>query len=404
MARTRPERLLARLKPLAAKQNPFTGPGAPPPDSTIHWVKPELVAEIEFAGWTGAGMVRQASFKGLRSDKPAREVEAEKPARAATTEAAMPSPPRQAGISGQGDFHGNPPQLHRRDCLSSGKAVVMGVTISHPDKALWPDADGGGPVTKLELARYYEAVGGWMMPHLKGRPCSILRCPDGIAGQQFFQRHAMPGMSNLLEGVKVAGEPKPYLQVDRVEGLAALAQTGALELHPWNCLPGEPELPGRLVFDLDPAPDVKFAAVVEAPASCASGWTSWGSSGFCKTTGRQGPACHSAAGPRPEGRSRLAPGEGLRPGGLPSDGRRQPGPLSAQHGQGQARRAASSWTISATTGPRRPSAPFRPRAREGATVSMPLTWPQVKAAFDPKAYNLRTVPRLLAPQQGLARL
>ena len=116
------------------------------------------------------------------------------------------------------------PASPARPASGSGKAVVMGVTISHPDKALWPEVDGGGPVAKLELARYYEAVGGWMMPHLTGRPCSILRCPDGIAGQQFFQRHIMPGMSDLLAGVKVAGEPKPYLQVDRVEGLAALAQ------------------------------------------------------------------------------------------------------------------------------------------------------------------------------------
>ena len=233
----------------------------------MHWATPELVAEIEFAGWTGDGNVRQAAFKGLRADKPADEVEAEKPVKADGGEDG------QARAQGRGEA-ASKARAQAVGVQASGPAVVMGVSISHPDKALWPDEKP--PVTKLELAQYYEAVGDWMIEHIKGRPCSLVRTPDGIGGQTFFQRHAMPGSSHLLEQVKVRGDSKPYLQIDRVEGLAATAQIGATELHPWNCQPGEPELPGRLVFDLDPAPDAGLRRGDRGRAGgCASGWKRW---------------------------------------------------------------------------------------------------------------------------------
>jgi bifunctional non-homologous end joining protein LigD len=167
--------------------------------------------------------------------------------------------------------------------------VVMGVPITHPTKALWAGAAGDDKaVTKLVLGRYFKAVSDWMMRHLGGRPCSIIRAPDGIGGARFFQRHAIPGASNLLDFVTVSGDPKPYLQIDRPEALAALAQAATLELRPWNCQPHRPEVPGRLVFDLDPGPDVPLAGGVEAAKALHERLHDLGLIAFCKTTGGKG--------------------------------------------------------------------------------------------------------------------
>ena len=259
--------LLQRLKTVSSARSPFSGAEAPPSQPDVRWVKPTLVAEIEFAGWTGSGMVRQAAFKGLREDKPAGEVQAEKPSKLARGDvkpllaAKSAATPRRRGARPARSTAPAAPALRR--AAASG-ATVMGVSISTPDKSLWPDAGDGRPVSKLELAQYYAAVGDWMLPHVAGRPCSLVRAPDGIGNGQFFQRHAMPGLSSLLELVTVSGDRKPYLVIERAEGLVAAAQIAALELHPWNCAPNKPEVPGRLVFDLDPAPGLAFGAVIKA--------------------------------------------------------------------------------------------------------------------------------------------
>ncbi len=367
-------KLLPKLKAVESKTSPFDKAASPPRESNMHWARPDLVAEIEFAGWTGAGNVRQAAFKGLREDKPAREVEAEKAASPAKTKVAKPAAKAPASR------------------MSNGAAMVMGVSISHPDKPLWPDEDP--PVTKLDLARYFEAVGEWMIGHLKGRPCSIVRTPDGIDGKQkFFQRHAMAGGSHLFEAVKVKGDKKPYLQIDRVEGLIAAAQMGATELHPWNCQPDRPELPGRLVFDLDPAPDVKFAEVIKAAQEVRERLEALGLNTFCKTTGGKGlhvvvPLTADKKSPDWDSAKMFAKEICRRIAAKDPD--RYVLNMAKKERTGRIfldylRNDKTSTAV----------APLSPRARAGAAVSMPIEWSQVKAGLDPLKFTLRTAPAIL---------
>jgi bifunctional non-homologous end joining protein LigD len=370
-------RIFPSIKAEASDESPFGGLNAPRKTRGVHWAKPALVAEIEFAGWTGDGMVRQAAFKGLRRDKSPDEVEAETPASAAKTSLAKPSVPA------------------RRASAKQPSRVVSGVAISHPDKALWPDRGDGSPVTKLELARYYEAVGPWMIGHVQGRPSSIVRAPDGIGGQKFFQRHASPGMSSLIELSKVAGDGKPYIQIDRIEGLAALAQMAGVEVHPWNSRPGQPDHVGRLVFDLDPAPDVGFDRVVAAAHEMRDRLERFGLISFCKTTGGKGlhvvtplamPNKRAVGWPEAKAFAReicarMAADDPSRY-VINMSKRQRTGHIFLDY-------LRNDRTATAV-------APLSPRARPGAPVSMPLAWSEVKPSLALSRFTIRTAPALIA--------
>lgn len=365
--------LLTKLRSLATEKSPFGGKGAPKRATDVTWVKPKLVAEIEFAGWTGTGMVRQAAFKGLRTDKPASEVRAEQPARNVALATPENAPLRAAPGTGQ--------------------SRVMGVVISNPGKVLWPDSGSEESFSKRDLALYLEKVGPWMIEHLRGRPCSIIRAPDGINDETFFQRHAMAGMSNLVSLVTVEGDRKPYVQFDRPEALIAGAQIAAVEFHPWNNEPGKPQRPGRLVFDLDPAPDVTFDAVIAAAKEIRERLELLGLICFCKTTGGKG--LHVVA-PVSVGRSNLgwnetkafaqavcaqmandSPGKYL----IKMTKALRPGKIFLDY----LRNDRMSTAV----------APLSPRARPGAPVSMPVAWSMVRRGLDPKRFSMRTAPAIL---------
>jgi bifunctional non-homologous end joining protein LigD len=230
------------------------------------WVEPTLVAEVDFHGWTHDGHVRQASFQGLREDKKPRDVVRErKQAVAAKAAAAVkrgPTPARPA----------------KKDVR------IAGVPLTHPDRVYWADAG----VTKEALATYYEAVWDWMRPHVVDRVIAIVRCPEGAAGQCFFQKHATAGIDPKFLNMVREPDGDKAIAIRDLAGLIALAQGGALEIHVRGSTVDHLEEANRIIFDLDPGPGVKWPELVEAAREVRDRLSGVGLDSFVKTTGGKG--------------------------------------------------------------------------------------------------------------------
>lgn len=285
-------RLRKRLDALEQGAAPFADPPRGAQARGVHWTAPELVAEVRFSEWTDDGRLRHPVFEGLREDKSAVEVRRERETRAERAgdpkDAPEPSKHRRAGKSAAGQKPTpaetpTPAAAPRRP----GKPVVGGVAISHPDRLVFPDPG----LTKLDVAEYYDAVAGLMVPYLERRALTVIRCPDGIGSECFFQKHVTPSVPKTVAKVRVRGNRGAmtvYPVVDTAEALLAMVQNGAVEFHVWGSRTGAIETPDILVFDLDPGPDLEWRRVREAARALRSELGDRGLESFVRTSGGKG--------------------------------------------------------------------------------------------------------------------
>jgi bifunctional non-homologous end joining protein LigD len=219
----------------------------------VIWVKPQTVVEVEFRGITHDGLLRQASYKGLREDKPAREVVRETPVRVSAARPAMAASPmpkqtmakRTSAPTRQG---------------SAQRVKVANVQLSHPGRVYWDDAG----VTKQDLAEYYVSVWDWMAPHVVGRPLALVRGPEGIGGELFFQKHIASNVKSSALRHQVDAKEHDVIAVEKLDDLIALVQSGTLEIHVRGSRLDALESCDRIVFDLDPGEGVAWKDIVAA--------------------------------------------------------------------------------------------------------------------------------------------
>jgi bifunctional non-homologous end joining protein LigD len=241
------ESLHRKLDALAVTKAPFRVPPKVPRSQRVHWVKAQLVAQVEFAEWTAEGLLRQASFQGLREDKDPRTAQRERP------------------VAGN---------------------RVGAVVVSHPERVIYTTPR----ITKLDVVRYYEAVGAAMLPEVKGRPLSLVRCPQGIDGQCFYQKHVGTTLPAGVQRVPIREKTgvDDYLVITSIDGLLGLAQFGNIEFHTWGAHVPKVELVDRLIFDLDPDVELPWPRVIDAALLTRGLLNELGLPTFLKTTGGKG--------------------------------------------------------------------------------------------------------------------
>ncbi|MCC6492226.1 MAG: DNA ligase D [Pirellulales bacterium] len=263
------------LKAREVARPPFAAPPRGADARGVAWVRPELVAEVEFTEWTEDGQLRHPSFQGLRDDKPPTQIVREEIA-------VMPS----KSHASNGKAARRATSAKSAAATAQEDAVVAGVQISSPDKVMYP----GYGVRKIDLARYYESVAEWIMPFVARRPLTLVRCPEGQARECFYQKHLTGSMPRSLHGVRIKEKDSTdvYVAVRDIAGVVSLVQMGVLELHPWPAREDKIERPDLLIFDLDPGEGLDWKSVVQGAHDVRACLEALGLKCFLRTSGGKG--------------------------------------------------------------------------------------------------------------------
>ncbi|WP_036258719.1 DNA ligase D [Methylocapsa aurea] len=349
------EDLFKKLDKMRVQASPFAERLTAEEARGVRYVRPELAAEVEFRAWTADGNLRHASFRGLREDKLPREIVRETPPSAAPAT----KPQRRT------------------------------VKLTHPDRLYWPD-DG---VTKEGLADYYAEVWRFIAPFIVGRPLALLRCPSGIAGEKFFQKHAWKGLSPNIVLVKDPKEPsaEPLISIGNLDGLIGLVQSAALEIHPWGSTAADWEHPDMIIMDLDPGEDAPWEAVIAAAEETRQRLKDAGLAAFVKTSGGKGLHVASPLKAKAEWPTVKAFTKAIAD-AMAAD---SPGRFVSKITKAKRRGKIFVDYLRNQRGATA-VAPFSTRARPGAAVSMPLAWDELTSGIGPAYFTVGNTPTRLA--------
>ncbi len=364
--------LYDRLRELTSDFCPFAE--APENEAGIRWVKPELIAEVEFTEWTRDGVLRHSSFRGLREDKDPREIQL--PEAAPKPQAPTRSPKAKS-------INSLSPKKPR-----ANQAEVAGVPLSNPDRILFPDQG----ITKLHLAQYYEDIAEWVLPLISNRPLSLVRCPDGRTGECFFQKHPRTVISEAIPRVDIPEKEgtKPYLYVTALPHLIGLVQAGALELHVWGSRVDKLEQPDQLVFDLDPATNVSLKEIFRVAFELKQRLEDLGLATFPRVTGGKGVHLVVPLVPKLEWEEAKAFCRAVAQQAASDDKTRLTANMakSKRHGKtfiDYLRNGRSATAI----------ASYSTRARPGAPIAVPVSWEEVNESLTPNRYTVENLQRRL---------
>ena len=362
--------LLKKLKKLKQQNCPFTEPPKSKnrygiiwvkPKSGGTWVKPELVCEVEFGEWTRDNILRHPSFQGLREDKKPKQIK------------------HEIAVSAQ-------KIIHPEGNLKSNKSEsvnIKSINITHPGRIVYPALE----ITKQALAEYYVGIEDLIMPHLVNRPLSILRCQEGFGGACFFQRHLTHGhIDKNIKEIELKtkeGQRHPFLTVDNIKGVITLVQMGVLEIHPWGSTADDLDKPDRVIFDLDPDLEVEWQKVIDGAFEIKQRMDEFGLESFVKTTGGKGLHVVVPMKPKYSWQTISDFTKAIAESMENDNPEVYIANMSKNKRYGKIfidyhRNKRSATAVSA----------YSSRAREQATVSMPIAWKTLNKKLDPQKFNI----------------